>query len=34
MKNVWIIILLSLFAFSCEEAPASESVEEVELINE
>ena len=34
MKNVWIIILLSLFAFSCEEAPTSEPVEEVELITE
>ena len=34
MKNVWIIILLSLFAFSCEEAPSSEPVEEVELNNE
>lgn len=34
MKNVWIMMLLSLFAFSCEEAPSSEPVEEVELIEE
>ena len=34
MKKVCLIVLLSLFAFSCEEAPSSEPVEEEELINE
>ena len=34
MKRICLIVLLSLFAFSCEEVPSSESVEETELNNE
>lgn len=34
MKKTCLIVLLSLFAFSCEEAPSSEPVDEIELNNE